>query len=237
MASPTADTIRMEPPSDSGAKRSPLVPRRRGAEPYDTVLWRLQSRVEQRHGAGFLVGVTSCMRRAGVSTLAANLAIRAADHQLTPALLVDCNAAHPQVDREFRLQGARGLADLLAGECELEEAVHPTNVEGLEVMPLGTTGLIDRASVEPRRLEGLVRSLGESHEYVVFDLPPADDMRHALLVAKQLDAVLMAVGSEVTPRGLAKKSIDLLRSDGVSFAGAVVTRQKKHVPGWFGRML
>ena len=75
------------------------VPRRRGADAYDTLLWRLQPRLGESRvksdGAGFLVGVTACDRKAGVSTVAANLAIRAADHQMRPVLLIDSACQQP----------------------------------------------------------------------------------------------------------------------------------------------
>src|SRR5450755_2708786 len=75
---------------------------RPGAEYFDALLWRLFDRREDAHGLGYLMGVTGCARHSGVSTVAANLAIRAADHGLGPVLLVDANDQHPQLNRMFK---------------------------------------------------------------------------------------------------------------------------------------
>ncbi|TWT95842.1 Tyrosine-protein kinase YwqD [Botrimarina colliarenosi] len=212
------------------------APRRRGADAYDTLLWRLQPRLEevreQNDGAGFLVGITSCDRKAGVSTVAANLAIRAADHQMRPVLLIDASAEHPTVARQFRLRGVQGLADVMAGHCSVSDAVHETTVDGLEVMPVGTTGLMDRVGLDCQHVEALLSGLRESHQMVVFDLPLTSELRHMLLIARRLDAAILAVSHEQTSATLLERAAEQLRSDGVPLAGTVVCRHKQRVPSW-----
>lgn len=215
------------------------VPRRRGADAYDTLLWRLQPRLEdgRRDGAGFLVGLTSCDRRAGVSTVAANLAIRAADHQMRPVLLIDASSSQPTVARQFRLRGALGLADALAGQCSLRDAMHETAVDGLEVMPVGTAGLMDRVGLDHEIVESMLAGLRESHQMVVFDLPEASKLRHMLLVARQLDAAILTLRSEATSRSLVERTAIQMKADGVNLVGSVVCRRRQYVPNWLRRRL
>ncbi len=223
----------------SGVTRStqPIIPRRRGADAYDTLLWRLQPQMEDNRGAGFLTGITACSRGAGVSTVAANLAIRAADHHMDPVLLVDANVAHPQVARKFRMRNAYGLADVLAGQCSVQEAIHPTPVQGLEVMPLGTAGLMDRVGLHHEQFEAMLAGFRESHDMIVFDLPEVSELRHMLLVARQLDAAILALRSERTSHRVAEETASRLRADGVKLVGSVVTRQRHYVPNWLRRRL
>ncbi len=215
------------------------TPRRRGADAYDTLLWRLQPRLEDaardERGAGYLVGVTSCGRKAGVSTVAANLAIRAADHQMRPVLLVEGGSEHPTVARQFRLRTDAGLADVLAGRCPLHEAIHDTEIEGLQVMPIGTQGLMDRVGLDHELVEAMLRGLRESHELAVFDLPPADRLRHLLLVARRLDAAILAIRSEAPRRERLQRVAEQLRADRVNLVGSVVARRREYVPSWLRR--
>lgn len=216
--------------------RGAMTQRRRGADYYDTILWRV--RPQESHGeTGFTLGVTSCNRRAGVSTVAANLAIRAADHQLTPTLLVDANLIHPRQERAFRLYDAPGLADILAGECEVEEGIHPSGVAGLSVMPLGSVGLIDRASVDYERLGALLTELRSDYATTVFDLPEVRHLRHSLLIAQQVDAALLVLRSEKSRRKVAQAAVARLTADNVTVVGTVVTQQKNYVPRWFRRWI
>lgn len=215
------------------------IPRRRGADAYDTLLWRLHPRLEdsrdRNDGAGFLVGVTSCERKSGVTTVAANLAIRAADHQMRPVLLVDGATGHPRIGRQFRLRRAMGLADVIAGRCPIQEAIHETSVDGLDVMPAGTAGLMDRAGLDCDQVEAMLQGLRESHQMVVFDLPEASHLRHLLLVARRLDAAILAVRFGTTAASQVSRAADQLRADGVRLLGAVACRHKQYVPNWVRR--
>jgi Mrp family chromosome partitioning ATPase len=217
------------------------VPRRRGADAYDTLLWRLQPRLEESRekndGAGFLVGVTACDRKAGVSTVASNLAIRAADHQMRPVLLIDASSQQPTVARQFRLRDALGLADALAGRCSMSEAIHETSVDGLDVMPLGTAGLMDRVGLDCQQVEAMIGGLRESHQMVVFDLPEVSELRHMLLVARRLDAVVLAIRHETTSATMLERVADQLQADGVNLVGSVVCAHKQYVPNWLRRRL
>lgn len=216
--------------------RGAMTQRRRGADYYDTILWRVRPQVMEP-ATGFTLGVTSCNRRAGVSTVAANLAIRAADHQLTPTLLVDANLIHPRQERSFRLYDAPGLADILAGECEVEEGIHPSGVSGLSVMPLGSVGLIDRASVDYERLSALLTELRSDFATTIFDLPEVRHLRHSLLIAQQVDAALLVLRSEKTRRKVAQAAVARLTADNVNVVGSVVTQSKNYMPRWFRRWI
>lgn len=239
MSASLDDELSLEEPGPQTLKVSPpvaaLTTRRRGAEFYDTLLWRVRSRADADAEDSLLVGVTAGARRSGVSTVAANLAIRAADHHMAPALLVDANLTHPRVQRVFRLQNVRGLADVLSGGCALEEALHTTRVDGLEVLPMGTPSLLDRLSVEPQRVAALLQQLRERYRFVVFDLPEAEQLRNALLFARSVDTALFVIRSESIDRSVARLAIDHLRQDGVPLAGAVVTCKRQYAPKWLVR--
>src|SRR4029077_14299463 len=164
----------------------PTVCQRPGAEYFDALLWRLFDRREDADGVGYLLGVTGCARQSGVSTVAANLAIRAADHGLGPVLLVDANDHHPQLQRLFRAKIGAGLADVMAGQTALANAIQPTRVPGLQLLPLGTAGLIGRLRIDSARIEGLVAELRETYSLVLVDLPGACQMSHSTCLAHTL---------------------------------------------------
>ncbi|MEM9185976.1 MAG: CpsD/CapB family tyrosine-protein kinase [Planctomycetota bacterium] len=210
--------------------------RRRGSEYYDTILWRArpQSAASDR---AFTLAVTGCDRRSGVSTVAANLAIRAADHHQSPVLIIDGNLENPSVARTFRLDHAPGFTELLSGECTLGEAIHASSVEGLSVLPLGDRGLVDRTRVDAGYVGNLFEELGGEFATIVVDLPPVDQLRHGLLLAKQSDAALLVVRSEATRARAARAATEQLTGDGVNVAGAVVTARKNYLPRWFRRWL
>jgi len=114
----------------------------------------------------------------GKTTTAVNVAACIAEAGY-PTLLVDID---PQANATVGLGAARGLGpsvyDVLAGTCGAEEAIHPTAVEGLFLMPAGA-GLAG-ANVELPRVAGsetLLRdalgALGGRFAFVLLDCPPS----------------------------------------------------------------
>lgn len=216
---------------------APDVPHRRGSQLYDAALMRLRVRMETGDGMGYALGITSCQPRSGVSAFAANLAIRAADLQFGPVLLVDAHPGRSTLARRFGMKNKPGLGDALSGAAHLDDCVHGSAVESLDVMPLGGKGLLERASVEVERIELLVKQLRAEYPLVVFDLPDVPNLMHTLLLGQQLDGLLLAVRAERVRGVEAASALRRLRADGVQVIGSVLTRQRSYLPRWLDRIL
>jgi Mrp family chromosome partitioning ATPase len=205
---------------------------RAGAEHFDALLWRLFDRREDDDGVGCVLGVTGCARQSGVSTVASNLAIRAADHALGPVLLVDANLHHPQLHRLIDAKTGVGLADVVAGKTTLVAAAQATRVPGLQVLPHGTEGLLGRVHVDSVRMEGLVAELRESYSLVFVDLPEACQLGQMRWLAQVLDGTMLIIRSERIGRDLAQECLRRLTQEGINVVGAVMTDQHTYVPSW-----
>src|SRR5262245_49482858 len=106
---------------------------RPGAEPYDGLLWRLQARQSTDSNDAMTLGITACERRAGATTVAASLALRAAELQLGPVLLVEANRRGSWLSKKWGLQEGPGLAQILAGEATYLECLQSGPAPQLEV--------------------------------------------------------------------------------------------------------
>ena len=125
----------------------------------DTILLRIDAiRSEQGFGT-YVLGVAGCDRLAGVSTIAGNLASRAAQLGMGPVLLVDGNLAHPRQAVNFGLRGQNGLADYLAGEFSARDVVHNGKLDGLDVMPAGSPKHAQHVAIVPELVENLMREM------------------------------------------------------------------------------
>ncbi|QDS98995.1 P-loop NTPase family protein [Adhaeretor mobilis] len=213
------------------------VPHRRGSEVYDAALMRLRVRMDSTHGMGYTVGITSCERGSGVSTLAANMAIRAADLQFGPVLLVDAHPGKSSVATAFGVEAGPGLGEVLSGRVPLEDGIQQAAVNGLDLMTLGGNGLLERASVETERIENLLKQLRAEYPIVFFDFPDAEHMMHTLALGQLMDGVLLVVRSERVRSRRAAESLRQLRSDGMNVVGSVMTRRRNYLPAWVDRKL
>src|SRR5262249_51065247 len=89
-------------------------------------------------GAGKLrlVMITSAVGGEGKTSLAGHLAASLA-RSGRKALLVDADLRHPSVHRLFEVPGAPGFAEALRGEVAAADAVRPTSLANLHVLPAG----------------------------------------------------------------------------------------------------
>jgi Mrp family chromosome partitioning ATPase len=210
---------------------------RPGFEDYDTLLWRLYARREMVGGASFLVGFSGCCSQSGVSSLAANLAIRAVDHSWGPVLLADANFQKPSLGGLLRAGDGLGLANVLAGQATVDACLRSTQTVELDFLPIGRLEHVPRVSIDPQQVDALVAQLRERYALVIFDLPEARALGNAAPLAGALDAVLLVVRAERARRESAKKAIRGLAADGVPLIGAVLTDQRRYLPRWLDRLL
>jgi tyrosine-protein kinase Etk/Wzc len=216
------------------ARSQYAVPQRRGSSEYDTLLGRLL-RQHRNDGPGRFVGLTSSHRKAGVSTIAANLAIRAADHHVGPVLVVDANTERPYLHRTFRANRGPGLREVLAGTTSFDNAIQGTRVAELSLMALGKKS---NALVTPAlagAFEALSQELRERFSMVVVDFPTGDSISQWTPLLRECDSLLMVVASRVASSTAAKLMQEQLAVDGVTLTGAVLNRHKQYTPRWLRR--
>lgn len=182
------------------------------------------------------LGLTSCYRGEGVSTVAAQLAVAAAQSGDVRVLLVDANPARPAVHRMFGAASGPGWSDVLREETDLETALQPIDAPHLFVLAAGTSPGASRRRDESARCRYAVEELRNEFDLVVFDLPPAGDAGADRLAA-MLDGVLLVIEAErVRWQAALRTKEHLLRGD-ARLLGAVLNKRQQHVPRWLYQTL
>lgn len=139
-----------------------------------------------------VVLVTSTGPEEGKSTVLANLGVSLAQSGRR-TLLIDTDLRRPTLHHFFRMNDARGLADLLAGDATVEETVQASHLENLDVLPSGTRPPNPAELIESNRLQDLISSLRERYDYVLLDSPPAGGLIDSSLMCGLADGVLFVV--------------------------------------------
>jgi Mrp family chromosome partitioning ATPase len=224
-------------PSRDRRRRISGVRQPRGAHPYDELLWRLQAQQSGDMSTPVTIGLVGSERRCGVTTLAANLAVRAGELHLGPVLLVEANWEGPRLSKMWRLPPGPGLADFLAGQASYVDCLRAGPAPDLEVLPAGALRRGDSPHLEPGVVDALMAEACADHGLVLFDLSAAENLQQTLMVAKRLDQVLLVVRAESTRQRNAQKVADRLLEDGVPLTGVVLNRRRRYVPRWLQRWL
>ena len=81
--------------------------------------------------------VTSLQQQDGKTSVSTNCAITLAQLGLGEVLLVDADMRHPDLHGILGVAQSPGLSDLLVGGVGVTEAVRPTRIPGLSVIPAG----------------------------------------------------------------------------------------------------
>lgn len=177
--------------------------------------------------------VTSSTGSEGKSTLAMNLA--SSYSQLGKTLLLEVDLRKPSVGRNLNIPPRTGLADILAGTIELNDAlVKP--VEGTDFSVL-TCGTIPHNPIElltSKKFSELLDIFKEQFDYIVLDGAPTLPVSDATVLGSKVDGVIVAVKAEQTKIKATKETIKRLVTHNANVIGVVLTVAEPHKMTYYG---
>lgn len=194
--------------------------------PYYKALCRQVMRQRSpRLKGGQAIGVTSCQRGTGVSTVVANLGVCAAQDLQEPVVLVDAQLARPALRRAFGLADPRGLVDLMRNGDDPFDYVQPASIANLNILAAGLPREFPFGSFSPGRFSQVLEALRAKYSLLLIDLPEVNDSTCCTAVASLLDGILFVVEAARTPLDEARRATQRLSQFGASVLGVVLNKQ------------
>ncbi|PXX19286.1 tyrosine-protein kinase Etk/Wzc [Paraburkholderia tropica] len=136
------------------------------------------------------------------------------------------------VDADLRRAGARryfsantsykGLANVLAGDAQLEDALVQTGFDGLDLLPAGSAlppnpgELLERPAFAAMLKEAATR-----YDYVIVDSPPVLPVSDAVTLAQVCDATFVVSRADTTSRHQLAETMKRLNQSGIRVTGQV----------------
>ena len=187
-----------------------------------------------------LVGVTSCGERAGVTTLAAGLAVALSKTGDGNVLLVDMNGGQGATHSFYKGKAGCGLAEALEPDGRAEAQVQ----ENLFLVTLRANEAGETVAGEPVpnrmlpvRFNKIMPQLKTSdYDYIVFDMPPVTPTSVTPRLASNMDKVLLVLESEKTGQQTASHAGVLLAEARVN-AAVVLNKCRQYVPAMLSQEL
>jgi polysaccharide biosynthesis transport protein len=178
-----------------------------------------------------IVGVTSCGKGVGVSSIAAGLAASLSETGDGKVLLVDMNAEQGSAQQFHKGKLTCSLDDALAPET-MKSALVQSNLyvvsEGVD--PRGGADGGSLPQILPKRFAHLIPKLEASHfDYIIFDMPPVSTTSMTARLGRIMDMVLFVIEAEKTGVDVAKQATALLAESKVKVT-AVLNRTHNYVP-------
>jgi polysaccharide biosynthesis transport protein len=168
-----------------------------------------------------VIQITSPNMGDGKSTLAANLAVCIAQSGKT-VVLVDADCRRPRLHRLFGLRAELGLTSVIIGECGPQEAVLPTAVPHLSVLPCGPRPTNPAELLTSPKFEELLHELRGQYDFVLVDSPPLLAVTDPCVVAARADGVLLTIRVSKNGRPAAERAKEMLAALGANVLGVVV---------------
>ena len=99
----------------------------------------------------------------------------------------------PGIENYLGLKNRQGLADVLAGTCDLDSAVRTTSVPGVQVMGAGTLPDNPSQLLGSERMRTILGTLKRGFSYVLIDTPEALRISDASLIGGIADGIVLVV--------------------------------------------
>src|SRR5216683_883921 len=177
---------------------------------------------------------TSATPSEGKTTTASNLACILAQRD-TRVLLIDADLRRPNVHHRFGLNGKVGLTTLLTGATKLEDTVQNIpEVPNLDILPSGPVPPFPTEMLSSEVMNQLLVRCGNLYTYVIVDSPPILSVTDGVILAREVDAVVLVVRHGKSSKHVVRRARDLLLRSGASITGIVLNAVDLNSPEYYG---
>jgi capsular exopolysaccharide synthesis family protein len=165
--------------------------------------------------------ITSAKPREGKSTTAAHLALASVELGYR-VLLIDGDLSHPTLHKVFAVPRSPGLIDVLHGRCDLSDAIVPTSLEPLSILPAGMPQSGEVAALSRHRTETLLQEAATQFNRILIDSAPVLLVANTSVLANAANGVILVTRSGHTDRRTVAEATTRLSLAGGNLVGVVL---------------
>lgn len=173
-----------------------------------------------------IIGVTSSMRGEGKSTTAVNLSYVLAESG-KKVLLIDADLRIPSIAKKMRIDNSLGLSEMLRdGETNQMSLLKSQQYSNWYILPSGALPPNPSELLGSRRMESVLKTLSESFDYIIVDLPPVNLVSDALAISKYITGMLVVIREDYTEKQELDACFRQLKLSNVNILGCVMNEAK-----------
>jgi capsular exopolysaccharide synthesis family protein len=165
--------------------------------------------------------VTSAGAGEGKTVSSLNLATTLAEAG-SRVLLMDVDLRKPSCHRALGIRNDRGLSSYLAGLADLASVTHALERPRIAFIPAGPTPPNPAELIGSARMRETLEELHEAYDFLILDSPPVLPVTDSVVLAREVDGVILVVKGHDTPRELIRRARDQLVQANTRLLGAVI---------------
>lgn len=170
--------------------------------------------------------VVSAEPDSGRSVTASNLAVSLAKEGAR-VILIDADLRKPTQHLIFGVDNKAGLTNILSGGATLEDALVPTRVQGLLLVPAGPVPDNPAKLLRSPEMRDFVDQIPELADFVIYDTPAGVAFPDPTLVATMVGSALVIYSAGRVPRGIEAEFKAKMESIGVRLLGVVLNKVRR----------
>lgn len=166
---------------------------------------------------------TSATRHEGKTATAVNTAIMFAQSGLR-TVLIDADLRRPRCHRVLSMEKELGLTELLTGHAQADQVIRATATENFFFLSSGTLPPNPAELLGSKKMLEVIQELAAKYDCVIFDSPPVLPVTDAVLIARNVDGVVLIVDSQNTAKHLIREVRSKLVNFHAKILGVVLNR-------------
>ena len=142
-------------------------------------------------------------------------------------LLIDADLRLSVMNAHYDIQlsgPGNGLAHLLSGQCETEDAIYETNLPNLYLLPIGRDVSNPLSLIATPDFDELIRSVSEAFDYVFLDTPPIGLVIDSAQIARCCDGSVLVLEYNKTHRRALAEARKQMERTGTPILGCILNK-------------
>jgi polysaccharide biosynthesis transport protein len=182
--------------------------------------------------------VTSTLETEGKTTTSTNLAVSMAQELSGHTLLIDADLRKGTVAKVLGLRQTPGLSDVLKGSVDLEQALVPSQIPRLTVLPCGNLVRNSAGLLASGRMEPLLHGLKSRFDRIIIDTPPVLSLADVPVLIPMADGILFVAQVGKSRRKLIQEALETLQETHTgNVLGFVLTQVDQYLPKYLQQYL
>jgi capsular exopolysaccharide synthesis family protein len=202
--------------------------------PLATEFRRLFNHVQRQQEKSDLksILITSAVTAEGKSTISACLSITAA-RKGYKTLLIDCDLRRPSLHRLFGVERENGMAEVIAEGLPVKSLIKKSELENLDIVSAGKATANPSELFDSRAIGAMVAELKFYYDYAFVDAPPVIPVSDPMLLAQELDGVILVIKAGSTPREVVERAVEIMKTNSTRVLGVVLNNAKGSLPYYY----
>jgi succinoglycan biosynthesis transport protein ExoP len=154
--------------------------------------------------------ISSAIEGEGKTITSLNLALTAARDFGKQTLLIEGDFKHPAIQKYLDLHGPVTLMDMFLKQADLPSSLADFGHPNLAILPFGRSVKNSVTMLSSQEFSDILVRLRERYELILIDSPPILSLPDMPIIEQLVDAILLVVRAEVTPRDAVTKAVQSL---------------------------